>query len=275
MSALKSHDNDNQDAYVPNPWTGCLPAQTGNDEVNHYALHSSPPVNDLQQVNSTESSPRSWVSPAQLGPTPWEAATDQLHSRYHQFGPQLSGYLHSNGIPTSFPADALPMVPTQSFSGSDDGYQRTQSQTEPCSAAYHMSPKDSYYSTPESSHLLSPCSTTLSLPMEDGVLSSPGDDLNGQIPSILEPAGDDRYGKRKGAGASADSKSDEPYAQLIYQAFLSTERHAMTLQEIYQWFRENTDKGKDDSKGWQNSIRHNLSMNQVRVRAIPLRLGNN
>jgi hypothetical protein len=61
------------------------------------------------------------------------------------------------------------------------------------------------------------------------------------------------------------SRVDEPYARLIFRAFMSRERHAMTLQEIYQWFRENTDKAKTENKGWQNSIRHNLSMNAVRI----------
>jgi hypothetical protein len=40
--------------------------------------------------------------------------------------------------------------------------------------------------------------------------------------------------------------------------------HSMTLQEIYQWFRDNTNKARKSFKGWQNSIRHNLSMNKVR-----------
>ncbi|KAI1641355.1 hypothetical protein F4809DRAFT_5774 [Biscogniauxia mediterranea] len=62
------------------------------------------------------------------------------------------------------------------------------------------------------------------------------------------------------------SKVEEPYAQLIYRAFMSRDRHAMTLQEIYQWFRDNTDKAKSESKGWQNSIRHNLSMNAAFVK---------
>ena len=60
-----------------------------------------------------------------------------------------------------------------------------------------------------------------------------------------------------------NSKAELPYAQLIYKAFMSTPNKAMTLQDIYQWFRENTEKGKSDTKGWQNSIRHNLSMNHV------------
>jgi len=57
--------------------------------------------------------------------------------------------------------------------------------------------------------------------------------------------------------------ADEPYAKLIYRALMSAPDHSMVLQEIYQWFRENTTKGSSDSKGWMNSIRHNLSMNAV------------
>ena len=60
-----------------------------------------------------------------------------------------------------------------------------------------------------------------------------------------------------------DQGSDEPYAKLIYRALMSAPNHSMVLQEIYQWFRNNTTKGSSDTKGWMNSIRHNLSMNAV------------
>lgn len=70
-------------------------------------------------------------------------------------------------------------------------------------------------------------------------------------------------GNNTSNSSSNNNKNEEPYAKLIYRAFMSKPNHAMTLQEIYQWFRDNTDKGKDDTKGWQNSIRHNLSMNMV------------
>ncbi|PNH50258.1 hypothetical protein VD0003_g6906 [Verticillium dahliae] len=60
------------------------------------------------------------------------------------------------------------------------------------------------------------------------------------------------------------SKNGEPYARLIYRAFMSVPTHAMTLQEIYEWFRVNTDKANSPGKdGWKNSIRHNLSMNHM------------
>jgi hypothetical protein len=53
----------------------------------------------------------------------------------------------------------------------------------------------------------------------------------------------------------------QPYAQLIYRALLETPGHMMSVQEIYHWFRMNTDKAV--RKGWQSSIRHNLSVNNV------------
>jgi len=57
---------------------------------------------------------------------------------------------------------------------------------------------------------------------------------------------------------------DEPYAQRIYRCLKEAPNHTMVLKDIYKWFTENTDKGKDPNvKGWQNSIRHNLSMNKV------------
>ncbi|KAF1981945.1 hypothetical protein K402DRAFT_425018 [Aulographum hederae CBS 113979] len=57
---------------------------------------------------------------------------------------------------------------------------------------------------------------------------------------------------------------EEPYAKLIFRCLLGAEEHTMVLRDIYDWFRQNTDKGRDkDAKGWQNSIRHNLSMNKA------------
>ena len=65
------------------------------------------------------------------------------------------------------------------------------------------------------------------------------------------------------------SISSEPYAQLIYKALMSAPEHKMVLKEIYEWFERNTDKAKNNSsKGWQNSIRHNLSMNGVSFPSI-------
>ncbi|KAI4270621.1 MAG: hypothetical protein L6R38_007067 [Xanthoria sp. 2 TBL-2021] len=57
------------------------------------------------------------------------------------------------------------------------------------------------------------------------------------------------------------SVNSEPYAQLIFRALKSAPGHKMVLKDIYQWFEKHTNKARGGSKGWQNSIRHNLSMN--------------
>jgi hypothetical protein len=55
-----------------------------------------------------------------------------------------------------------------------------------------------------------------------------------------------------------------PYAQLIHRALLSAPNHTMVLRDIYAWFERYTDKAAhSETRGWQNSIRHNLSMNGV------------
>ena len=61
-----------------------------------------------------------------------------------------------------------------------------------------------------------------------------------------------------------DKQSEPPYAKLIYRALMEAPKHQMVLKEIYEWISQNTDKARDPTfKGWQNSVRHNLSMNGV------------
>ncbi|GLI73640.1 hypothetical protein PoHVEF18_001860 [Penicillium ochrochloron] len=65
-----------------------------------------------------------------------------------------------------------------------------------------------------------------------------------------------------GDSSDQDQNGGPPYSRLIWEALMSTEEKMLPLQGIYQWFEKNTNKGgNEESKGWQNSIRHNLSMN--------------
>lgn len=61
-----------------------------------------------------------------------------------------------------------------------------------------------------------------------------------------------------------DVSDGKPYARLIYEALLQAPGHRMMLRDIYEWFEHNTNKVRESgSNGWQNSIRHNLSMNKA------------
>ncbi|KAK8215822.1 hypothetical protein IWZ01DRAFT_538802 [Phyllosticta capitalensis] len=67
--------------------------------------------------------------------------------------------------------------------------------------------------------------------------------------------------RRLQSGGQEDPKG-EPYAKLIYRCLMEARDHQMVLRDIYDWFKKNTNKAADKrTKGWQNSIRHNLSMN--------------
>ncbi|KZL81650.1 fork head domain-containing protein [Colletotrichum incanum] len=66
-----------------------------------------------------------------------------------------------------------------------------------------------------------------------------------------------------------NASGEEPYAKLIHRALKDAPGHSMTLQELYKWFKDNTDKTrKTEGTGWQNSIRHNLSMNDAFQRRL-------
>lgn len=63
---------------------------------------------------------------------------------------------------------------------------------------------------------------------------------------------------------SEGKQGEPPYAKLIYRALMDAPEHQMVLKDIYEWIAHNTDKARDPAfKGWQNSVRHNLSMNGV------------
>lgn len=53
------------------------------------------------------------------------------------------------------------------------------------------------------------------------------------------------------------------YASLISQALLSSPNNRLTLKEIYSYISINYPEFTDKKKGWQNSIRHNLSLNKA------------
>ncbi|OJD13028.1 hypothetical protein AJ78_06462 [Emergomyces pasteurianus Ep9510] len=98
---------------------------------------------------------------------------------------------------------------------------------------------------------LSPENSTASSPsVESNNLQLSPESLTASVVNILSEADTD------------DEKCDEPYSKLIWRALQSVPDKKMALKEIYEWFEKNTNKARNpDSKGWQNSIRHNLSMN--------------
>lgn len=62
--------------------------------------------------------------------------------------------------------------------------------------------------------------------------------------------------------SSKDIKPPHSYAQLIGQAILNSEEEMLTLSHIYDYIKQRYAFFRFTNGGWQNSIRHNLSLNK-------------
>ena len=118
-------------------------------------------------------------------------------------------------------------------------------------------------------------------PLSIGVPSSPYSTASGYDDSPLDSpylSSSEAYSTMISTRAPRSSPNDDcdidddeegaggkPYARLIYEALRDAPGHRMMLRDIYIWFELNTTKPRESgTNGWQNSIRHNLSMNKVR-----------
>lgn len=128
--------------------------------------------------------------------------------------------------------------------------------------------KDQSYSYPQLEPLQPPPDSPPSPLSEVSSYHSPHS-LAASSPGMMAQAADRLSPRSSTSDNNQERHSHPPYSVLIYQALKEAPGNKLQLQSIYSWFEANTDKGGDpNAKGWQNSIRHNLSMNAVTLTSI-------
>jgi hypothetical protein len=212
-----------------------------------------------QELDGTNS-----LYPYDLGNGTLEMDSSRWDGRFQEY-PEMGQYEPFSDAAMECPAAFQPKVERPAISSSETQTYRRDS----------LLPT----STTQSYLLKGPTATFEASPLPP---LSPADSIESRAPTssnmqaFHSPKNLTRFAPAGNPGSEYDTDaesatSEEPYAQLIFKALMSAPGHKMALKEIYDWFRKHTNKWKNsDTKGWQNSIRHNLSMNAVSAFLYPV-----
>ena len=235
------------------------------------SLLLSPP---LRTIN-TMTGPVMTALPAQVNRARYPTQTLQYAKPGAQSFENLHTFQTPNNLQASFPFQASTMDPTGNGSYSGGGFKQTEANPYLDERQSIQTSDESYNGLPAQAFFQQP-SPAMS---RDSSLGNGFDHMGFSTSSMTSGHFDlvamqtNRvYGANlshsssasAGHGSAENDAGELPYATLIFQALMSSENKRMVLKDIYKWFEQNTEKAKDPhSRGWQNSIRHNLSMNGV------------
>ena len=142
-------------------------------------------------------------------------------------------------------AQKPPMDPSLAYAGKENAHPMLY----PAPPTLNLS-IENYYQKPSGKRLLEPAPIKDNRPqkkarLEDGPLP-PHD----SFPPIVDDG----------------TKPGHSYAMLIGMAILRSPHRRLTLSQIYKWISDNYSFYSPQDAGWQNSIRHNLSLNKAFIK---------
>lgn len=199
------------------------------------------PLSDEACQNAFWSEGQSWVEPTftstapyQLGAWSFDAACHPTADRsYGQHALSQSYTRQENGVPSTVPSAAA---------------------EQPSMLSQHQwpTPPPETYSA---GYLPSVQATKSALHHSSMPESQVAPKIKGEATAVVERL-----------DTSTAQVNDIPYAKLIERALREAKGQSLVLKDIYKWIERNTNKADNPAfKGWQNSVRHNLSMNGVSI----------
>ncbi|KAI1822966.1 hypothetical protein F4861DRAFT_356283 [Xylaria intraflava] len=120
----------------------------------------------------------------------------------------------------------------------------------PAPPSYNLNMEEYYQTQPGTRTLLEAAPITESRPFKKAKVDEPHRPDSTTFPSIYDDG----------------TKPGHSYAQLIGMAILRAPQKKLTLSQIYKWISDTYKFYNANDAGWQNSIRHNLSLNKAFIK---------